>query len=60
MCTSAGAKGEGRIITMAEQFQTCGISSVAREERATLEKMNPQQKRGIMQIQTLVCSRRCR
>jgi hypothetical protein len=25
MCTSAGTKGEGGIITMAEQFQTCGI-----------------------------------
>jgi hypothetical protein len=25
-CTRAGIKGEGRIVTTAEQFQTCGFS----------------------------------
>jgi hypothetical protein len=29
-----------------------------RSSRATLEKMNPSLKRSIMQVQTLVCSRR--
>ena len=29
-----------------------------RSSRATLEKMNPPLKKGIMQVQTLVCSRR--
>jgi hypothetical protein len=31
---------------------------LARSSRATLEKMNPSLKRGIMQAQTFVCSRR--
>ena len=31
-----------------------------RSSRATLEKMNSSVKQGIMQVQTLVCGRRCR
>jgi hypothetical protein len=55
-----GQVGRGLAVKLlaGQQFPDVRNLYLPRSSRATLEKMNPSLKRGIMQVQTLVCGRR--